>query len=971
MSHQDVTRWIFCLLIAWTWSVNLEAQSEAERLFQKARTMLEERQRDSAVYYAEEALTLTAPGDTLTGKLEHFVGYVLAIRYRYDEALPRLMRAIHILEPTGKYQDIVADCYLKAGRCERDPELKHALTSEAIQRFTQLNDSLNLAAACLNLGNLCFRQGQIEKFRLMGAQGLEWLGDSDRSDLRTRLNFAQGRYYNGTGNEEAALLFFERSYDELIASNPRDPFLFNLCKDYGLLLAKNGQPDKAIDVLRTPILPDTESKSPHRLSAEADIWFDLGMIYTDIGQFTQAEAAYNKSKECLQPYYGDQHVFTAYPHSELMNLYVQMGDVENARSSRDEALRILEGLPVYNHPDYARMSVRMATGLAGLNEPQKAIERIDAGLEAIGYTDTAGISLENVYRYDILMDLMNCKTELCSSNDLTGVERLAQYRSHIDLLDSLQVIQIGASTRITILEDHYHVFEKAMASLYDQYLLYGDVEVAREMLALSERSKDQLYTRFLIQNTLKTVYSIPDELIEQERSLNNRMAAVELELYKEGAPDSTAIAVAEAELKDLKFALLDVQNQINYPIDTRSIATSTGPGQTIPDPSVNLLHIFHGSDADYLIAHSRGTYNIKVLTDREDLALLSSQIHIPSDEWLQPAFSVYQDLAPILSGMDNRNSLLVVPDGNWTQIPFEALPTGPVGASGYPPMLISDFEISYASSLRSMKMTSDRSGTVKNLAAYAPTYEAIAEIRDDTTGSELYAQLVRSGEYNLPGAGREAQIVATTIGGSRFSGQEATEQHFRENAADYQVLHLSMHALLEDDNPNYSRLLFTRDNDPEYDGYLFASELSQMQLNAELAVLSACNTGRGKNIKGEGVMSLSRAFNYAGVPSVVHSLWKVPDDATADIMPEFYNELKRGERKSEALRNAKLAYLQNTMAPELRHPYYWAGFVTNGNTSPVKFKSNSWLHYLIIGSIVLAVLFILGSRSSKQRRQAV
>ncbi len=275
----------FCIFIT---CVPASGQEHPDSLFAQAKQLLSENQRDSAVSLAEQILEMDI-ADTLQGRVEHFVGYVMSNRYRYDDALPHLMRAIHILEPTGEFEALVADAYLKAGQCSRDPEVKHALTSQAIVKFEQLNDSVNMAAACLNLGLLCFRQGQIEKFRMMGAQGLNWLGDADRPDLRTRLHYAQGRYYNATGNFEIALLFFEKCYNELIATNPRDPFIFNICKDYGLLLADLGYFDEAVMVLKMPILPDSESKSPHRSYAEAGMLFDLGKVYMDAAEFALAE----------------------------------------------------------------------------------------------------------------------------------------------------------------------------------------------------------------------------------------------------------------------------------------------------------------------------------------------------------------------------------------------------------------------------------------------------------------------------------------------------------------------------------------------------------------------------------------------------------------------------------------------------------------------------------------------------------
>jgi CHAT domain-containing protein len=120
-----------------------------------------------------------------------------------------------------------------------------------------------------------------------------------------------------------------------------------------------------------------------------------------------------------------------------------------------------------------------------------------------------------------------------------------------------------------------------------------------------------------------------------------------------------------------------------------------------------------------------------------------------------------------------------------------------------------------------------------------------------------------------------------------------------------------------------------------------------------LAVLSSCNTGFGKIEKGEGVMSMARAFHFSGIPSVLMSLWKVPDKETESIMVDFYKFLKSGRSKSEALRLAKLNFLDNNTNPELKHPYYWSGFVINGNTEPISI-GNGWAYriYAITGILI-------------------
>ena len=145
------------------------------------------------------------------------------------------------------------------------------------------------------------------------------------------------------------------------------------------------------------------------------------------------------------------------------------------------------------------------------------------------------------------------------------------------------------------------------------------------------------------------------------------------------------------------------------------------------------------------------------------------------------------------------------------------------------------------------------------------------------------------------------------------------------------------------------------------DDYLSSYDLSTMNINSALAVLSACNTGTGKLRKGEGIMSLARSFTQAGCQSTVMSLWPVNDCSTSSIMTSFYSNLAEGQNKNQALRNAKLTYLETANKME-RNPYYWAAFVQFGNTKAMKFKQEFPLQnmaYIAIGLLTFLSLIYL------------
>ncbi|MCP4443302.1 MAG: CHAT domain-containing protein, partial [Aureispira sp.] len=189
-------------------------------------------------------------------------------------------------------------------------------------------------------------------------------------------------------------------------------------------------------------------------------------------------------------------------------------------------------------------------------------------------------------------------------------------------------------------------------------------------------------------------------------------------------------------------------------------------------------------------------------------------------------------------------------------------------------------------------------------------------------------------------------------------------------AKDYGVIHLAMHGILNKKHPILSNLAFTKDDDLEQNNFLHAYEISQLELHADLVVLSACETGYGKFKQGEGVLSLARSFMYAGVPSLVVSLWQVNDASTAQIMNYFYENLAKKKDKATALQQAKLEYLK-TAKGLAAHPAFWAPFIQIGNSEPIliKTKHNYTLWY-ILGGVFLILGLVLAFFYFRNRKQA-
>ena len=186
------------------------------------------------------------------------------------------------------------------------------------------------------------------------------------------------------------------------------------------------------------------------------------------------------------------------------------------------------------------------------------------------------------------------------------------------------------------------------------------------------------------------------------------------------------------------------------------------------------------------------------------------------------------------------------------------------------------------------------------------------------------------------------------------------------------MFHLAMHSNLHDGDPELSNLLFSSEEEEDYEMYI--SELYGMNFNGDLAVLSACNTGVGGFGDGGNLVSMHQAFTTAGIPATVASLWNVPDESTKEIMIAFYTNLRKGMDKASALREAKLDYLLNNSDENLQHPFYWAAFVLSGDDSPIALAppsiwNNAWMllgmGIVLIAGIGLGIL----RRNSKRNRE--
>jgi len=292
------------------------------------------------------------------------------------------------------------------------------------------------------------------------------------------------------------------------------------------------------------------------------------------------------------------------------------------------------------------------------------------------------------------------------------------------------------------------------------------------------------------------------------------------------------------------------------------------------------------------------------------------------------------------------------------------------------PYLLNNYAISYnysASVWKNNLAARKRENNAKLLAcaAYYPSDDErnLAEKTQVRGSRPLHLFELRNALSPLPAAEEEVKGLSTKFSGQFLTGDAANEQNFRNQAKDYAIIHLAMHGLLNKNTPILSSLAFTENYDSLSDNFLQAQEIALLDLNADLVVLSACETGYGKFEQGEGVMSLARSFMYANVPALVVSLWQVNDGSTAWIMGAFYDNLANGMPKDKALQQAKLDFIQHADGI-IAHPAFWSAFIQLGDTQAIELKAKgnqSLIWILGIGGLLLALFLFFFFRNKNTK----
>ncbi|MEL7147153.1 MAG: CHAT domain-containing protein, partial [Bacteroidota bacterium] len=482
----------------------------------------------------------------------------------------------------------------------------------------------------------------------------------------------------------------------------------------------------------------------------------------------------------------------------------------------------------------------------------------------------------------------------------------------------------------------------------------------------------------------KTSFGLPDSLREQEsidrNLLDQYRKSIFAMLKNPQTLDSTKLKADQQQVVLYEGKLNQLRNTIknNYPQLFKRKYQSEFPTVTavrshLQDHKQAFMEFFRGKEFLYVLVVTE--QHVVLTRTNVDEGLLQSIkdyhncISQPVfDErrdqlYFESASRLYHTLIekPLEGIRDSINALILVADAELNAIPFASMlrnkPSSTTNVR-YADLdyLIKDFTVSYLYSAKQMlQQTSLKSEAERSWIGFAPVYQEQQVLQQ----VELTDLKMRGNNWDLPFAREEVSTIADMMDGDPITSLDASKTTFIENAAQYSIIHLATHGYLDRRDPLYHKLVFASDQSKENE--LYAYEIYDLQLNCEMAVLSACNTASGQLEQGEGVMSLARAFTFAGAKSLITTQWQIYDRSSSDIMVRFYENLKEGKRKDVGLRNAQLGFLKAQDENIYAHPYFWAAYVSVGDTQGIlsTLDSKKLIYLLVLVPVVFLIFYWL------------
>lgn len=483
--------------------------------------------------------------------------------------------------------------------------------------------------------------------------------------------------------------------------------------------------------------------------------------------------------------------------------------------------------------------------------------------------------------------------------------------------------------------------EKCIDILFDYYDQTKHKPLLFKALLYAENNKASTLKE-IFKKKLRLQRFPNDSLLIKEFNLLKQQEQVTTWLTKErlGKNNASTINLLNKQLSDISVQLKAIKKAISksFPENKNRFTLQNLQSKLLHDDAALTEYFFGKNNLYQFIISAKDIFLNRIPLDEKNKQAIINFIHFfdgPSvinnniEHYTEQAFNIYRLLN--VTALSSYKNVIIIPDGTLNFIPFEALLTSSTNTSSFSkmPFMVKNHNVVYNTSI-SFYLNKTENSPNRNVLGFFPVFK--------NTNLAL--------SYSI----NEAKAIQEEMPSKIFMNADASKNNFKKYASKYGIIHLSTHA-------NGGNVIIPA-NMQFYNNTLLLNELYSMDIPANLVVLSACETGVGKQYKGEGAMSIARGFQYGGTRSLLFSLWQINDLSTSQIMQSFYGNLKKNQSAFLSNRQSKLDYIENKSISNIKKsPYYWSAFVYYGPLDSV--KSQNFVFYAFLGVLIIFIALFL------------
>lgn len=830
---------------------------------------------------------------------------------------------------------------LEKGNLEEAIELSQKLEKSVVKESISQAQFWNLEA------ELWLKKGQNEK-ALDKAQNSLNLYESKFSEKEKEVAKVYnnlGLIYWNTRNQQLALEYLSKALDirqKDVAKNQKS--IASSYNNIGLVYSQSQEFEQALTYYQKAL------NIYQKLYQENDvklvnIYNNLAVVHQEQENFEEAERFFGKSLAIYEKNYGANHVNIAFVYNYLARLKLLENAPKSAQEFAQKALKIYQEKYGVKHPEIAKTYLL----LGNISQKIKGGQRSNVN-QALHYYQQAILAntvkfsntkyeqnpaTQDYYDADVLLQsfLLKAQTleELYSLS--LRVKHLNLAMENLEKCDTLigkiRQARTSKADKIALGKTAHQVYEDAIRiSLNLSEVTTRKNFYVEKAFVFSEKNRVSVLLSAISETNAKSFANIPQSLIEEEKTLKSHIAELEQQLLEK--PTQTLEQKYRNQLFELnrKYESFVKNLEQKYPqyynLKYQLSFASVANLQQSLRANEAILSYFVAQKTERVFIFkitSKGLsyQNVAKIESLEKFvkALRNGIKYKVKKLFSKYAFTIYEQLFP-KNFVKNSEKLIIIPDGILSAVPFESLLTAEDEDFKTPytqlPYLIRKHSISYAYSATLFYQTRQNSRPL------------------DMENSKILITAPVSFEQNflntLPATQTEAlEIEKLFQNRSKILMEEKAQEKILKTSdlKNYDFLHFPTHGTVNEDNPELSAIFLRKD--AQEDGILYSGEIYNLELNASLVTLSACETGLGKISRGEGIIGLTRALLYAGAKNMLVSLWTVSDNSTSTLMIDFYKNLQTQNSFSQTLRTAKLKMLTNE---EFALPYYWAAFILVG-----------------------------------------